>query len=139
MKFEVELESKFKTTAPICRLGSGSQKLEVQCKNKINKIETDLQLKDNDHFEIEFTNKDDSDDNVVLIKSICIDGINLQHFIYKGVFRPSYNEEWLSQQEFPPPEVYQPCTELRHNGVWRIAVSTPVWKMIMDEWTNDER
>ena len=104
-----------------------------------NLLEKELPIDTRDKLKIEFINKDDYDDNVIEIKELTIDGINLQHLIYKGEFRPNYNQDWFSKQEKKPPLVYCPCTELRHNGTWHLDISRPIWKMIMEEWKNDDR
>lgn len=139
MQIELVIASKFKATAPICKISTSEQTTQVTCGEEINNINLDLDTATNDEIKIEFLNKDDQDDNVIIIKKIKMDGIDLQHFIYQGEFRPVYNQDWFDKQQPKPPLVYRPCTELRHNGVWSIRVSQPIWKMIMNEWIKDDR
>ena len=77
--------------------------------------------------------------NVVVIKKIIIDDIDLQHFIYRGSFTPRYNPEWFEKQDPKPPTSYSPCTELRHTGVWKMDTHAPIWEMLMKEWLNDKK
>jgi len=139
MQINLTLESTFKNTTPICNIMTNKESVQMICSKKTNKFEIDLAMDTTDKLRIEFINKDDHDDNVVEIKELSIDGINLQHFIYKGEFRPRYNQDWFSKQEIKPPLVYCPCTELRHNGTWQMNISQPIWKMIMQGWMNDDR
>ena len=46
--------------------------------------------------------------------------------------------EWYSKQNPKPPSEYTPCLELRHHGIWSLEISTPIWKMIMEQWINDK-
>ena len=139
MQINLTLESTFKNTAPICNILTNKESVQMICNKKTNKFEIDLAMEKTDKFRIEFINKDGHDDNVVDIKELSIDGINLQHFIYKGEYRPEYNQHWFDRQEIKPPEVYCPGTELRHNGTWHMDISQPIWKMIMEGWLDDDR
>ena len=138
MKVELHLDCEFDKTPPICVFGSKHNSREHQLQ-KSNIVVLDFDIESADHLSIDFANKDDSDDNVVVIKKILVDNIDLQHFLLKGEFRPRYNMDWYSEQDPKPPLVYVPCTELRHSGVWRIKLKTPIWKMIMEEWLDDQR
>ena len=139
MQIDLVIESKFTRTAPVCNIKTSKKSMRVSCTQKINTIKLDLPMGQIDSLDIEFINKDDHDDNVIMVKKIFIDDIDLQHFIYKGEFRPMYNQDWFDKQQPKPPLVYKPCTELRHNGVWSIKIIQPIWKMMMEEWTNDDR
>ena len=138
MKIEIKFRSIFKKIKPICR---------IYTKNDSHTIEIDKQqtfigqfdIAHKDTLNIEFTNKDGVDDNVVHIDELHIDEINLQHCIYEGEFFPEYDSKWLEQQTTAPPESYKPCTELRLKGIWKFSIITPIWKMIMEKWLNDKR
>jgi len=138
MKSEFHIICRYKNTPPECVFSSHNSSFKRMLSHD-NRLLLDLDLRHNDEIRIDFMNKDDMDDNVVLIKKILIDDIDLQHYIYHGSFTPRYNTEWYNKQNPKPPASYTPCTELRHNGVWSIGVQTPIWKMIMNKWINDER
>jgi len=138
MKIKIGIECVYKDVNPVCIFSSADSSVSRNLSSR-SFLEIDLALRQKDSINIDFVNKDDLDDNVVIIKKLIVDGIDLQHFIYKGCFTPRYNTEWYEEQKPKPPAVYSPCTELRHSGVWSIDVTTPVWKMMMEEWTNDER
>jgi len=139
MQIKIVLDTEYKNTAPICSIGSLMEEKDFVLRNKHNEICCDLSILDNDCLHLKFLNKDDADDNVVFIKKIMIDEIDLQHFIFKGSFKPIYNLDWFNKQEPKPPIVYSPCTELRHNGTWKLKIKKPIWKMMLENWMNDER
>ena len=139
MKVKILLDTEYNKTAPICSVGSTTNEIQFVLQDKTCTISCNLPFLPEDELHIKFTNKDDSDDNVILIKKIYIDGIDLQHFILKGTFNPIYNMDWFNKQSIKPPRSYSPCTELRHNGVWRLDIKKPIWKMILENWMNDER
>ena len=138
MKIEINLNCNFDRTPPICVFRSKHNSRE-QILQKTNVVELDFAIEPQDFLSIHFINKDDRDDNVVIIKKILVDNIDLQHFLLKGKFTPEYNMDWYNNQDPKPPSVYAPCTELRHGGVWEIQLKTPIWKMIMEEWLNDKK
>jgi len=138
MQIDLKVDCNFDKTAPMCVFGSKNNS-KAQTLKRTNDIVLDFDIEPKDFLSISFINKDDEDDNVIFIKKILVDGIDLQHFLLKGVFTPEYNMDWFNKQDPKPPSAYVPCTELRHKGVWEIELTTPVWKMIMEGWLNDDR
>ena len=114
-KIKLLLDTEYKKTAPTCSIRSSMDMKEFVLNSKHNEIDCEFELLDDDFINIQFTNKDDTDDNVIIIRKIVIDEI------------------------VKPPKVYRPCTELRHNGTWKLKIKKPIWKMIMEKWMNDER
>jgi len=140
MQIELVLEAEFHNTPPICNIRSkyGAATFTL-LEEKNNLVKSDFDLQEDDFIEIEFHNKDDHDDNVIKIKKLKIDSIDLQHFIFNGIFTPIYNNEWYEKQNPKPPATYSPCTELRHKGTWKINIKLPIWKFMMEKWIKDER
>ena len=140
MQIKLTLNADYKETPPRCRIYSKHSDNQVELNNNgSNLVECDFHLDIEDFIKIEFHNKDDQDDNTIMIQKIVVDGIDLQHFIYGGSFSPIYNKEWFDKQDPKPPLSYCPCTELRHNGTWVMEIKLPIWKMIMNRWVDDER
>ena len=139
MEVKLLLETEYNKTAPICSIGSTTNEKQFTLRDKTCTISCDLPFLPEDRLYIKFTNKDDHDDNVIFIKKIYIDDIDIQHFILKGTFEPIYNMDWFNKQSVKPPKTYSPCTELRHNGVWQLGIKKPIWKMMLENWMNDER
>ena len=138
-KIKLLLDTEYKKTAPTCSIRSSMDMKEFVLNSKHNEIDCEFELLDDDFINIQFTNKDDTDDNVIIIRKIVIDEIDIQHYIYHGSFEPIYNMDWYNKQVVKPPKVYRPCTELRHNGTWKLKIKKPIWKMMLENWMNDER
>jgi hypothetical protein len=128
----------FQNTPPVVSIGQGEFR-RLFTLDHPKYVELELPFGPADTLAVEFINKDDSDDNTVAITDVAIADINLQHFIYRGRFYPSYNQDWYSKQEIKPPEFYCPGTEMRHSGTWVLDVTTPVFKMVLNNWLHDER
>lgn len=100
-------------------------------------IEADLDLAEIDEIRVTFFDKEPSPnpnkDTFIDIKTLYVDDINLQHFIFdKGVQWPRYDKNFMEQ--YNPPDFYQPGCKMFLNGVWVIPVNLPVWKYLMDSY-----
>ena len=94
----------------------GPQNLTIR---RLNKPVKDTELQDNKIVK----------DSVVTISDIIIDRISMEPWIDKGFFFPKYPEPWLSQQKHigkEPPEKYDYCRTLHHNGDWKLDFGYPV-------------
>lgn len=139
MKVKIHINTEYKKTAPKISIGCKSKKQEYTLTKKENIIECDFDIHNSDTLQVYFLNKDDQDNNVIEIKKLYIDDIDLQHFIYEGEFTPIYNKNWYDLQKTKPPSIYKPGTEMRHNGVWSLPITLPIWKMMMDNWITDDK
>ena len=139
MNVKFNIDTKFKTTPPHCRFFSSIDETKLIIDKNSQVIELDLNFHQNDFIGIEFLNKGDADDNIVEIKKVSIDDIDLQHFIFNGTFEPVYNIDWYNKQITKPPKVYKPGTLLRHHGIWKLDILLPILKMVLDFWVNDEK
>jgi len=139
MEIEVEFETFFKNKIPCVDAATTlSNKKDIMLDSEVKNIKLDLDFLAEDQLKITFKNKCDEEDNFIRIKKLKIDDIDLQHFIYEGMFYPVYNKDWYEEQEIKPPLYYKPGTEMRHNGSWILNVKTPIWKMVMEQWLQDE-
>jgi len=139
MKIEVDFEVIFKNKMPCIDLETNLySKKDIILDSPKKNISLDLIVDKKDQLKISFKNKCDHEDNVIRLKKLKIDDIDLQHFIYEGKFYPAYNKEWYDKQVIKPPLYYRPGTEMRHTGVWILNITTPIWKMVMEQWLNDE-
>ena len=139
MKVKIHFNTEYKKTAPEISIRCKSKKQEYTLTKKENIIECNFDIHNSDTLQVYFLNKDDQDNNVIEIKKLYIDGIDLQHFIYEGEFTPIYNQNWYNLQITKPPSVYKPGTEMRHNGIWSLPITLPIWKMMMDNWITDDK
>lgn len=138
MKVDITLHPIYKDCAPIVKI-STTQTHRVIEVPELNTYQVELDALPDDVLHVEFQNKSKLEDNWLMIKSIKLDGIDLQHFILRGKFYPAYDQDWYDQQDPKPPEFYCPGTHLRHAGVWRMPIRFPVFKTLLDFWCQDER
>ena len=89
-----------------------------------------------DQLRIKFFDKihipDSKEDTCVELKSIAVDDIDLQHFLFSGKFYPCYDENFY--KDFSPPDYYQPGSMMYHNGTFELDIKTPIWKFLMDSY-----
>jgi len=74
-------------------------------------------------------------DQLLHIKSIEIDEIDVGALIYKGVYTPEYPELWASQQREAGTELkesFKNATDLGHNGTWRFKFSSPFYMWLLE-------
>lgn len=99
-------------------------------------IDLDVDFAPVDQLNIKFLDKvhitDSKQDTFVELKSIAIDDIDLQHFLFAGKFYPCYDENFY--KDFSPPDYYQPGTVMYHNGTFELDIKTPIWKFLMDSY-----
>lgn len=77
------------------------------------------------------------DDQILHIKKIAIDGINIRNLIWhKSVFTPMYPKLWAAQQKHLGIKLESNIvgeTILSHNGSWTFEFSSPFWNFLIYE------
>lgn len=80
-------------------------------------------------------------DQMLVIESITIDGINIKNIIWEhSYFEPEYPEPWATQQQAQCRILEAKVigeTYLGHNGVWTLNFSSPFYKFIMAAMNRD--
>ena len=74
-------------------------------------------------------------DQLLHIKSMEIDEIDLGSLIYDGVYKPNYPEPWASQQTEAGnklPESYKNVTQMGHNGTWTFTFESPFYMWLLE-------
>jgi len=74
-------------------------------------------------------------DQMLHIKQIEIDEIDIGALVYEGVYTPEYPEPWASQQRDSGEvlqESFKNATQLGHNGVWRFSFSSPFYMWLLE-------
>ena len=74
-------------------------------------------------------------DQLLHIKSIEIDEIDVASLVYDGVYKPDYPEPWASQQAEAgnkPPEIIKNSIDLGHNGTWTFSFGTPFYMWLLE-------
>jgi hypothetical protein len=74
-------------------------------------------------------------DQLLHIRRIEIDEIDLGSLVYEGIYTPEYPEPWASQQRDSGEvlqESFKNATQLGHNGVWRFSFSSPFYMWLLE-------
>ena len=74
-------------------------------------------------------------DQLLHIKSIEIDEIDIGSLVYEGIYKPKYPEPWASQQAEAgnkPPETIKNSIDLGHNGTWTFSFGTPFYMWLLE-------
>jgi len=74
-------------------------------------------------------------DQLLHIKSIEIDAIDIGALVFTGVYTPEYPEPWAKQQReagIELKESFTNVTRMGHNGEWRFAFSSPFYMWLLE-------
>ncbi len=74
-------------------------------------------------------------DQMLHIKHIEIDEIDIGALVYEGVYTPEYQEPWASQQREAGTDLkesFKNVTQMGHNGEWRLTFSSPFYMWLLD-------
>jgi hypothetical protein len=74
-------------------------------------------------------------DQLLHIKSIEIDEINIGALVYEGVYTPNYPEPWATQQKQSGndlPESFKNVTSMGHNGDWKFTFTSPFYMWLLE-------
>ena len=74
-------------------------------------------------------------DQLLGIKNIEIDEINIGALVYSGEYTPDYPEPWASQQRESGndlPVSFKNVTEMGHDGSWRLGFESPFYMWLLE-------
>ena len=74
-------------------------------------------------------------DQLLTIKSIEIDEIDIGALVYEGVYTPDYPEPWATQQRAAGSELlesFKNVTSMGHNGTWRFKFVSPFYMWLLE-------
>ncbi len=74
-------------------------------------------------------------DQLLNIKSIEIDEIDIGALVYEGTYTPDYQEPWATQQResgVELPESFKNVTKMGHNGVWQFSFQSPFYVWLLE-------
>ena len=74
-------------------------------------------------------------DQLLHIKSIEIDEIELGALVYEGVYTPQYPEPWATQQRAAGtelPESFTNVTQMGHDGTWSFKFESPFYMWLLE-------
>jgi len=151
LKFKIKLYAQYWDKPPVAEIMIGDQsrfKQEITgTEQNPNVIEVYHDLEEGKEYKIVIhrTNKDDSQtvvdnnqiikDQLLFIKSIEIDEIDLGGLIYEGLYHPQYPEPWASEQKQAGkqlPVSFKNVTSMGHNGRWEITFTSPFYMWLLE-------
>ena len=74
-------------------------------------------------------------DQLLHIKYIEIDEIDIGGLVYEGVYTPDYPEPWASQQRTQGvklPESFKNATSMGHDGTWKFKFESPFYMWLLE-------
>ena len=74
-------------------------------------------------------------DQLLHIKSIEIDEIDIGALVFEGVYKPEYPEPWSTQQRElgnEQPETLKNVTRMGHNGTWTFKFTSPFYMWLLE-------
>ena len=111
IEFEKEINEGEKQNLTISRSGKDAKQTVLNSKGEIEK------------------------DQLLHIKSIEIDEIDIGGLVYEGVYKPEYPEPWHSQQVSAgntPEKSFKNVTAMGHNGTWTLAFESPFYMWLLE-------
>ena len=74
-------------------------------------------------------------DQLLHIKSIEIDEIDIGALVYEAIYTPKYPEPWASQQQQAGnelPKSFKNVTIIGHNGRWELGFASPFYMWLLE-------
>ena len=151
LKFKLELYATMWNKPPIADISIDSKsyfKEEITgTKDKPTIIEFEHELEENKSYNLIINrsgkNKRETvvedgkivKDQLLYIKSIEIDEIDIGSLVYEGVYKPEYPELWASQQAKAGnklPKTIKNSPDLGHNGTWTFSFTSPFYMWLLE-------
>ena len=152
LKFKLELWAEYWDQPPQVRIAINDH---THFKGKISALEKEPQLIEFEHelieedkyqLIIERTGKTSNQtvvdhtgsilkDQLLHIKSVEIDEIDIGALVYEANYKPLYPEPWASQQKRAGkvlPESFKNVTVMGHNGRWELSFQSPFYMWLLE-------
>lgn len=138
--FKLTLHPTYRDKPPQIKILLDEQSMFDGAVNKLQVIEFSAPLEFESHKLIlqRYGKTIDQADQLLEIKTVEIDGIDIQNIIWdSSYFCPEYPEPWASQQRADGIELEASVTGetvLGHNGVWILEFSSPFYKFLINRF-----
>ena len=70
-------------------------------------------------------------DQMLHIKALEIDEIDMGALVYEGEYKPEYPQPWASEQTDLPPTLKN-VTVMGHNGTWTLSFKSPFYMWLLE-------
>ena len=151
LKFRLELWSEYWNKPPVAEIKINSDSVIKQeiigTEQKPSLVEFEYELVEGQKYDLKIvrSNKASGDtvlennqiikDQLLNIKSIEIDEIDIGSLVYEGVYTPEYPEPWASQQQLAGntlPKSFKNVTKMGHNGTWSLQFESPFYMWLLE-------
>ena len=151
LKFRLELWAEHWDKKPIAEIKINKEsKFQAEIdgtEDNPTLIEFDHELMEGEKYDLQIvrSNKDAKQtvvengeiikDQLLNIKVIEIDEIDIGALVYEGVYTPEYPEPWATQQRqagIELPESFKNVNKMGHNGVWSLQFESPFYMWLLD-------
>ena len=153
LKFYIELYSTHRKNLPTAQIKINEKKISNVLSIDSNKekptlIEFEYSCEDNKEYKliIDRQNKSNKDtiinekgdilhDQLLHIKSIEIDEIDIGGLVFEGVYTPEYPEPWATLQKekgIELPKTFKNVTQMGHNGTWTFTFTSPFYMWLLE-------
>ena len=138
--FQINVEVKFRSIPPRLAVYINDEcKFEQILQEPRTAIEFEHLLMFDQSYQLRLVRQGKTDldpEQMLIIDSIVIDGINVQNLIWShSQYQPDYPTAWYQQQvaQGQTPESTVPGeTWLGHNGEWTMPFASPFWRHLME-------
>lgn len=151
LKFKLELYSNYWDLPPIAEVMINDQsKFISEITSTIDNptiIEFEHELQNDAQYQLNIRrsnkqkgqtvveNEDIIKDQVLMIKNIEIDEIDLGTMLFEGYYAPEYPEPWATQQREQGkdlPTKLKNVTRMGHNGTWTLTFKSPFYMWLLE-------
>ena len=151
LKFRLELWAEYWDKKPVAEIRINAESIfraEIDgTEDKPTLIDFDHELKEGEKYNLQIvrSNKDSrqtvvengeiTKDQLLHIKAIEIDEIDIGSLVYEGNYTPEYPEPWATQQREAGndlPKSFKNSTTLGHNGTWSLQFESPFYMWLLE-------
>lgn len=152
LKFNIELFSEYWDQAPTCEVLINSESKWAgtvdSTKEKPTRVEFEHELEEGAKYQLILNRQGKSKgqtvvddqgniikDQLLHIKYIEIDEIDIGPLVFEGVYKPEYPEPWAGQQKQKGvvlEESFKNVTGMGHNGTWTFSFESPFYMWLLE-------
>jgi len=151
LKFKLELWATHWDKPPVAEIlinDKSCYRAEIaSTEDKPTRIEFEHTLNDGEEYNLKIVrsgkdrrqtvveNGEIAQDQLLHIKSIEIDEIDIGALVYEGIYTPEYPEPWATQQRSAGQELpvsFKNVNTIGHNGVWQLQFASPFYMWLLE-------
>jgi len=151
LKFKLELWSTHWDKPPVAEIlinDKSCHRAEIaSTEDKPTRIEFEHTLEDGEEYNLKIVrsgkdghqtvveNGEIVQDQLLHIKNLEMDEIDIGALVYEGIYTPEYPEPWATQQRSAGTELpvsFKNVTTMGHNGTWELQFASPFYMWLLE-------